>query len=69
MVECSNFKIHLGGLQNLQPGKSLAFMSSETPDSNTDVKMQNGLGEWVISPEQKLKIFEYYRQLYASDKP
>lgn len=48
----------------------MAHLLSETLDVNIDMKMQSNSGEWVISPEQKLKFFEeYYMQLYASDNP
>lgn len=35
-----------------------------------DFKMQNNKREWVISPEQKLEIFEsYFCYLYSTDSP
>lgn len=53
-----------------KPGKGLAYILAETTDVRIDFRMQNNRGEWMITPEQKLEIFEsYFSQLYSSERP
>lgn len=53
-----------------KPGKSSAFLLADSPSTKLNIRMQNSLGELVISADQKTKIFEYdYVHLYASEQP
>lgn len=42
-----------------KPGKGLPYILAETMNLRTG-EMHNNMGEWVISPEQKLEIFESF---------